>query len=72
MLSEEKPVRIIPDKVHPKMYRLEWEDGVLSEDMYNWTRTNDILNNYDEYVNNMNKRDPAYTSMARFHQSERL
>lgn len=33
------------------MYRLEWADGMKSEDMYNFTRAWDILNNYDYYRN---------------------
>lgn len=55
MNNEDKPIMIIEDQDHTGMFRLLWEDGVLSEDFYNATRANDILNNYDEYRNNMTK-----------------
>ena len=29
-LSDEAPVRIVPDAKYPKMYRLEWSDGSKS------------------------------------------
>ena len=46
-----------PIKVVPVMFKLQWEDGTLSEDCYNLTRANDILRNYDKYMKNMKKRD---------------
>jgi hypothetical protein len=46
-----------PIKIVPVMFKLEWEDGTLSEDCYNLTRANDILRNYDKYMKNMKKRD---------------
>lgn len=52
-----KPVKVIKDLEYPDMYRLKWKDKVLSEDMYNLTRANDILRNYDEYLANMESRD---------------
>lgn len=33
-----RPVKVIPDSTYPGMYRVEWEDGVLSQDFYNYTR----------------------------------
>lgn len=44
-----QPVKIVEDKKWEGMWRLKWEDGVLSEDFYNKTRANDILLNYAEY-----------------------
>lgn len=52
-----KPIRAVVDSKYPNMHRLQWEDGVLSADMYNLTRANDILRNYDRYVDNMVKAD---------------
>lgn len=51
-----KPIAIVKDTEYTEMYRLRWKDGVLSEDFYNLTRANDILNNYDEYIRNMKMR----------------
>lgn len=48
-----KPIKIIKDEKYPDMYRLQWKDGVLSQDMYNLTRAKDILKNYREYAKNM-------------------
>ena len=55
MDNRSKPKKVVPDVKYQDMYRLEWKDGVLSEDMYNLSRANDILRNYDAYVHNMNK-----------------
>lgn len=44
-----KPVRLVNDVTYDQMYRLEWEDGVKSQDMYNLTRAKDILKNYSSY-----------------------
>lgn len=44
------------------MFRLEWKDGVLSEDMYNLTRAKDILKNYGEYRKNMVQRKNSLAS----------
>ena len=57
-MTKSKPIKIIPDDIHPKMYRLQWPDGVKSQDFYNQTIATDILNNYDTYVNNMKKKPP--------------
>jgi hypothetical protein len=48
-----KPTSIVKDTKYPNMYRLKWEDGILSEDFYNFTRAKDILRNYDLYRRNM-------------------
>jgi len=53
------PVRVIQDTKYPKMYRLQWKDGILSEDMYNLSRANDILKNYKSYRSNMFKKPPS-------------
>lgn len=64
-----KPIKIVEDKTCPEMFRLEWSDGVLSEDFYNQTRAHDILRNYDEYRRNMemqgNNRASAANRRAR-------
>lgn len=49
--NKDRPVRSVP-----VMFKLQWEDGTLSEDCYNLTRANDILRNYDNYVKNMKQR----------------
>ena len=49
----EKPIRIVPDAKHPRMYRLWWRNGDLSRDMYNLTRATDILRCYERYLANM-------------------
>jgi len=46
-----KPVDIVQDATYPNLYRLKWEDGVLSDDLYNRTRAVEILRNYDFYAN---------------------
>ena len=51
------PIKITKDTKYPNMYRLVWEDGVFSEDMYNLTRANDILKHYDGYVDDMRKSE---------------
>ena len=53
------PVRVIKDTEYPRMYRLQWKDGTLSEDMYNLTRANDILKNYKSYRACMFKKPPS-------------
>lgn len=49
MNNNDKPEKVVEDKHFIGMWRLEWADGVLSEDMYSLTRARDILKNYDEY-----------------------
>lgn len=49
----DKPIKVVQDTKYPTMFRLQWADGVLSEDFYNKTRAHDILRNYDNYVKNM-------------------
>ena len=52
-MSGQKPTNIVPDRRYPNMFRLRWRNGDLSADMYNLTRANDILRNYDRYVESM-------------------
>lgn len=61
-----KPVRILKDKKYEDMYRLQWEDKVLSEDMYNLTRAHDILLNYDLYRYNMKRPYPEWLNKHAF------
>lgn len=63
------PVRIIPDKKYPDMWRLEWENGDISVGttdpkpwekgghygFYNKSHATDILNNYDQYLSDMRR-----------------
>lgn len=49
-----KPKQIVEDRNYKGMYRLEYDDGVVSEEMYNLTRARDILRNYPSYVRDMN------------------
>jgi hypothetical protein len=56
-MSGQKPTNIVPDRRYPGMFRLRWRNGDLSADMYNLTRANDILRNYDRYVESMAKAD---------------
>ena len=60
------PETVVKDKKYGKqgMYRLKWPDRVLSEDFYNLTRANDILKNYEEYQDNMNRRGNTYRKDA--------
>lgn len=37
-----KPVKIVEDLKYPGMWRIQWEDGILS-DMYNLTRAHNHL-----------------------------
>lgn len=62
-----KPMRVVDDPIYNKISRLEWADGSISVDWYNLTRANDILRNYDRYVDNMVKGDrlKAYRFAAR-------
>lgn len=62
-----EPIEIVEDTKYPNMWRLKWEDGVLSADCYNLTRANDILNNYDEYRYNMFKPVPPKDLKGRFY-----
>lgn len=50
-MKKGRPTEVVADTKHPGMYRLRWKDGVLSEDMYNQTRANDILRYWDKYIN---------------------
>jgi hypothetical protein len=60
------PIKITEDTVYPSQYRLEWADGVLSEDFYNKTRATDILNNYKLRRYEMKKTDPRVSFKGRF------
>jgi hypothetical protein len=53
-----KPTKVVVDDEYEFLYRLEWEDGVKSEDKYNITRAMDILRNYDAYELNMVRQPP--------------
>jgi len=53
----QKPTNIVPDRRYPNMFRLRWRNGDLSADMYNLTRANDILRNYDRYLADMATAD---------------
>lgn len=80
--EEEKPVRVIEDKKHKGMYRLEWEDGTMSigtsdpkpwekgghYGFYNLTRANDILKNYDLYVSSMERSERMFGLETPTHQ----
>ena len=73
-----KPIKIIPDNKYPDMYRLQWANGDISVGsvnpkpwekgghygFYNKTVANDILNNYDEYVRNMEMRGNTRASKS--------
>lgn len=67
-----EPVKLRQDTKYLSMYRLEWEDEVLSEDFYNKTRANDILKNYAEYRYHMKKRDPRFNNLRAFVRAETL
>ena len=41
--------RIIQDKKYPEMYRIQWDDGEVS-DMVNRTRAKDAERRYEEYT----------------------
>jgi hypothetical protein len=58
LTNRSNPIKVTIDTKYSNMYRLEWKDGVLSEDMYNLSRANDILRNYKEYRANMFKTPP--------------
>jgi len=45
MKTDCKEQSIIPDKKYPNMYRVQWPDGVLSEDFYNLARAKEHLRN---------------------------
>jgi hypothetical protein len=49
-----KPIEVVVDKTYPNMWRVRYNDGVISEEMYNLTRANDILKNYRNYVKVVN------------------
>jgi len=34
VISEEKAIKLVPDKRHPNMYRLQWKDGSTSVKYY--------------------------------------
>jgi hypothetical protein len=51
-----KPIKVVQNSTYPDMYRLEWKDGIQSQDMYNLSRAHDILRNYREYRKNMTLR----------------
>lgn len=54
----DNPVKVVPDKYVPLMFRLKWENGDLSSDFYNETRANDILKNFAAYEEDMRRRKP--------------
>ena len=66
MTNEDWPIKIVKDKIYPDMYRLKWEDGVLSEDMYNLSWAHDIFLHYAEYRENMRRRDPIWRNKRAF------
>lgn len=48
-----KPIELIKDETYPLMYRIKYDDGVVSDEMYNLTRAKDILKNYKSYAQAM-------------------
>jgi len=36
-------MKIVKDEQYQNMYRIQWPDGTLSEDMYNYTRAKDYI-----------------------------
>jgi hypothetical protein len=44
-----KPVEVVADDKHPRLYRVRWADGVLSRDCYDRSRADDVLRRYDGY-----------------------
>lgn len=59
-----KPTEVVQDETYQNLYRLKWPDGVLSEDLYNKPRANDILLNYDVYRADMQKLEETVPSTA--------
>lgn len=45
-----KPKKVIPDQVYEGMYRLSFGKGIISDNMWNLTRANDMFKHYDEYI----------------------
>ena len=48
------PTEVVQDTKYKSMFKLRYDDGVLDTRIYNYTRANDILNNYDYYIRNIN------------------
>lgn len=49
--------KIVEDKIYPKMYRVEWVDGKVS-DMVNLTRAKDAIRCYEEYTRRFDLERP--------------
>lgn len=51
-----KPVELVKHEVYPQLYRIKYDDGVVSEEFYNKTRASDIIRNYGVYARAMENR----------------
>lgn len=40
---QEVQLKVVKDQEYQNMYRIQWPDGTLSEDMYNFTRAKDYV-----------------------------
>ena len=46
ILDTDTGVSVVPDSVYDNMYRIMWNDGTVSEDMYNFTRARENARTY--------------------------
>ena len=56
MNNQTLPCKLREHSIYQGMYYLEWEDGTLSKDFYNWTWANEHLRYLPELNYKFNKR----------------
>lgn len=58
------PIEVIQDTQHQHMYRIKYDDGVISEEMYNLSRANQVLQFYDLLLENQRKQEETEVEIA--------
>lgn len=66
-----RPVEVVQDNIHQHLYRIKYDDGAVSDEMYNKSRAVDVLHQYDWKVEQMKKSDRASTKNIPLAQPEK-
>ena len=57
---------VIPDSKHEKMFRVKWNDGILSEDFYNitWAKEHAMLETFKTLNNRIEDQNYKHKETA--------
>jgi len=64
--------RLVPDSKYPSQFRLEWNDGVLSQDMYNITWASEHFRNNGKVLEKLLESDPEVANRMPRKRSRKL